>query len=158
MCTLFEQHVPFYQPYQNPSCYQDLGNQFYWWNIQLFLICKCFFSSQLCLVASYLSWISSTLLIVIQKCVHKLIFRISVSYQNWYSMYILKSLDVIDCRFPSFMCDLLKGPVISTFISKSHVCTVAKYSCHRCVYLLVVVIFSVVSCKITFFNKISGSE
>ena len=33
------------------------------------------------------------------------------------------NIDVVDCRFPFFMCDLLKGPVISTFISKSHVCT-----------------------------------
>ena len=32
-----------------------------------------FFSSQFCLVASYLSWVFSTLLKVIHKCVHKLI-------------------------------------------------------------------------------------
>ena len=38
-------------------------------------------------------------------------------------MCILKYLDVDDCRLPSFMCDLLKDPVISTLVSKSHVCT-----------------------------------
>ena len=34
-------------------------------------------------------------------------------------MCILKHLDVVNCRFPSFMCNLLKGPVISIFVSKS---------------------------------------
>ena len=36
----------------------------------------------------------------------------------------MKYLDLVGCRFPSFMCDLLKGPVVSTFINKCHVCTV----------------------------------
>ena len=31
---------------------------------------------------------------------------------------------VVDCRFPYFMCHLLKGPVISTFTSKSHFGTI----------------------------------
>ena len=35
----------------------------------------------------------------------------------------MKALDVVDFRLPSFMCDLLKDPALSTFISKSHVCT-----------------------------------
>ena len=29
--------------------------------------------------------------------------------------------NLIRCRFPSFMCDLLKNPVISTLVSKSHI-------------------------------------
>ena len=33
-------------------------------------------------------------------------------------MCILKTLDVIDCRFPSFMCNLLEIPTIYTFICK----------------------------------------
>ena len=31
--------------------------------------------------------------------------------------------NVINDRFSSFMCDLLKSPVISTIVSKSNVCT-----------------------------------
>ena len=38
-------------------------------------------------------------------------------------MCILKPLDVIDCRLPSFTFNLLESLVISTFISKGHVCT-----------------------------------
>ena len=37
-------------------------------------------------------------------------------------MCILKPLDVVDWRFISFMCDLLKSPVISTFVRKGYVC------------------------------------
>ena len=38
-------------------------------------------------------------------------------------MCILDYLSIINCRFPSFMWDLLKSPVIYTFVRKSHVCT-----------------------------------
>ena len=88
------------------------------------MISKCFFSSQFCLVPCYLSWVFSTLTKVIQKYVHKLVFKILVSYWNWQSLCILKSLDVIDYILPSFMCHLLKNPVISNFVSKGHVCTI----------------------------------
>ena len=41
---------------------------------------KFFFSSQFCLVDCYLRRVFSTLMKVIQKCVHNLVFRIAVSY------------------------------------------------------------------------------
>ena len=75
--------------------------------VQWFLVSKFFLSSQVCLVACYLSWVFSTLMKIFQKCVHKFVFRIAVYCWNWKSMCILKPLNVIDCRFPSFMCNLL---------------------------------------------------
>ena len=63
----------------------------------------------------------STLTRVIQKCVHNLVFRIAVSYWKWQSLCILKPLNVIDRLFPSFMCNLLESPIISTFICKGHI-------------------------------------
>ena len=87
-------------------------------------------------MASYLSIISSTLVKFIHKCVHQLIFWVGISYINWQSMCILESLNVFHFRFLSFICDLLKSPVISTFVSKSHVCKMrlqffnALYSIH----------------------------
>ena len=67
---------------------------------------------------------------------HQLIFWIGISYRNWQIMCILESFNVINCRLPSFMCDLLKSPIISTFIRKNHICTMwlqffnALYSIH----------------------------
>ena len=87
-------------------------------------------------MASYLSRIFSTLVKVIQKCVHQLIFWVGISYRNWQSMWILEYFNVIHCRLPFFMCDLLKIPVISNFSGKIHVCTMwlqipnALYSIH----------------------------
>ena len=47
-------------------------------------------------------------------------------------MCIMESVNVINCRFPSLMCDLLKSTVISTFVRKSHVCTICdcNFSMH----------------------------
>ena len=53
------------------------------WDVQKNLVRKLFLSSQFCLVACYLSWVFSTLMKVIQKCMHNLVFRIAVSYLNW---------------------------------------------------------------------------
>ena len=74
-------------------------------------------------MACYLSWEFSTLMKVFKKCVHKLVFRIAVSYWDWQSLCTLKPFNIIDCRLPSFMCNLLESPIIPTFISKRHVCT-----------------------------------
>ena len=77
------------------------------------------------LPGGYLTGLSiSTLMKVIHKCLHNLVLRIDVSYQNWQSLCILKYFNLIDSWFPSFMCNLLESSIISTFICKSHVCTI----------------------------------
>ena len=83
MCTLSEQHALFHYSYQNLSCCQYLGNQFLGMKCSMIFDLQIFFSPLLCLVASYLRRIFSTLVKVFQKCVHKLILRIAVSYWNW---------------------------------------------------------------------------
>ena len=69
-------------------------------------------------MANYLCRIYSTLVKVIQKCVHQLILWVGFSYRNWQGMGILEYFNVIYCRLPYFMCDLSKSPVISTFVRK----------------------------------------
>ena len=59
---------------------ETLISRFRWsvcnrWYVQTFLVRKLFLSSQFCLVACYLSWVFSTLMKVIQKCVDDLVFR-----------------------------------------------------------------------------------
>ena len=61
--------------FRSSGCSHEMFSHF--WSVYLF------FSSQFCLVASYLSRIFFTLFKVIQKCLHKLIFRIVVFYRNW---------------------------------------------------------------------------
>ena len=52
-----------------------------------------------------------------------LVLRIAISYWDWQCLCILKSFNVIDGWFPSFMCNLLGSSIIPTFICKSHICT-----------------------------------
>ena len=75
MFTFNEQNVLFHYSYQNLICCQDLGNQFVVMKCSMIFGQYIFFSSQFCLVASYLSQILSTLVKVIQKCVHKLVLE-----------------------------------------------------------------------------------
>ena len=69
-------------------------------------------------MASYLNRTFSTLVKVIQKCVHHLIFWVGISYRNWQNMCNLEYVNVIHCGFPCLMCDLLISPVIYTFSEK----------------------------------------
>ena len=69
-------------------------------------------------MACYLWTIFSTLVNVIQENVHELILRITVSHWNWYSLFILESLDVINLWFPYFMWNFQENLFISTFSGK----------------------------------------
>ena len=89
-------------------------------NIKIF-INKTFLSSQLYLMAGYLSWIFFPLLEMFQKCVHYLILRLTIPHWNCQIISIMKPFNLVDWLLTFFVNHLLKLSIISNFFGKGHV-------------------------------------